>query len=81
MPMRKDSISERHRHRYEFNNQYRDTLSEKGLRIAGTNPERDLVEIVEILTTHGLLQYNSTLSSNLSPMQPTHCSLTLLPRP
>lgn len=43
-----DSISERHRHRYEFNNQYRDTLSEKGLRIAGTNPERDLVEIVEI---------------------------------
>ena len=44
----KDSISERHRHRYEFNNQYRDTLSEKGLRIAGTNPERNLVEIVEI---------------------------------
>lgn len=43
-----DSISERHRHRYEFNNQYRDILSEKGLRIAGTNPERDLVEIVEI---------------------------------
>ena len=43
-----DSISERHRHRYEFNNQYRDTLSEKGLRIAGTNPERNLVEIVEI---------------------------------
>lgn len=43
-----DSISERHRHRYEFNNQYRDTLSEKGMRIAGTNPERDLVEIVEI---------------------------------
>ena len=43
-----DSIYERHRHRYEFNNQYRDTLSEKGMRIAGTNPERDLVEIVEI---------------------------------
>lgn len=43
-----DSIYERHRHRYEFNNQYRDTLSQKGLRIAGTNPERDLVEIVEI---------------------------------
>lgn len=43
-----DSISERHRHRYEFNNHYRDRLSEKGLRIAGTNPERNLVEIVEI---------------------------------
>ncbi len=43
-----DSISERHRHRYEFNNHYRDRLSEKGLRIAGTNPECDLVEIVEI---------------------------------
>jgi len=41
-------IQERHRHRYEFNNAYRDHLKESGLRIAGINPERDLVEIVEI---------------------------------
>ncbi len=40
-------IEERHRHRYEFNNDYLDTLKEKGLVIAGTNPERGLVEIVE----------------------------------
>jgi len=44
----KKEISERHRHRFEFNNQYREALEEKGLRIAGLNPERDLVEIVEV---------------------------------
>lgn len=43
-----DRISERHRHRYEFNNQYRKQLEEAGLRIGGINPERDLVEIVEV---------------------------------
>lgn len=42
------NISERHRHRYEFNNKYRETLIQKGLSIAGVNPERDLVEIIEI---------------------------------
>ena len=41
-------ITERHRHRYEFNNKYRNTLREKGLRTAGICPGRDLVEIVEI---------------------------------
>ncbi len=41
-------ISERHRHRYEFNNAYRQQLTQKGLVIAGVNPERDLVEIIEI---------------------------------
>jgi len=41
-------IQERHRHRYEFNNAYRDQLKDAGLSIAGINPERDLVEIVEI---------------------------------
>jgi CTP synthase len=43
-----DRIQERHRHRYEFNNRYREELEKAGLRIAGINPERDLVEIVEI---------------------------------
>ncbi len=41
-------ISERHRHRYEFNNDYRQILEEKGLVIAGTSPSGKLVEIVEI---------------------------------
>jgi CTP synthase len=40
-------ISERHRHRYEFNNDFRKKLEEKGMVIAGVNPERNLVEIIE----------------------------------
>jgi CTP synthase len=41
-------ISERHRHRYEFNNEYRDQLVKAGLVIAGTTPDGQLVEIVEL---------------------------------
>jgi len=41
-------ISERHRHRYEFNNQYREPLSEKGLSLSGVSPDGNLVEIVEL---------------------------------
>jgi CTP synthase len=41
-------ISERHRHRFEFNNDYRDTFSASGMNLSGHNPERDLVEIVEL---------------------------------
>ena len=41
-------ISERHRHRYELNNTFRDILQQKGLKIAGINPAKDLVEIIEI---------------------------------
>ena len=41
-------ISERHRHRFEFNNDYRAKLEEKGLVISGTSPDNNLVEIVEI---------------------------------
>ncbi len=43
-----EEIVERHRHRYEFNNEYRDPLKEKGMVVAGVYPKRDLVEIVEI---------------------------------
>jgi CTP synthase len=41
-------ISERHRHRYEFNNDYRDLLASKGLRVTGVSPDNRLVEIVEV---------------------------------
>lgn len=41
-------ISERHRHRYEFNNDYREKLEQAGLIIAGTSPDNKLVEIIEI---------------------------------
>jgi len=41
-------ISERHRHRYEFNNEYRELIDKAGLKVVGINPESDLVEIVEL---------------------------------
>lgn len=41
-------ISERHRHRYEFNNAYREILTQHGLKISGLSPDRELVEIIEI---------------------------------
>ena len=44
----KKEISERHRHRYEFNNDYRERLEEAGLTVSGTSPDGNLVEIVEI---------------------------------
>jgi CTP synthase len=44
----KDEIAERHRHRYEFNNRYKDRLVKAGLVISGTSPDGELVEIVEL---------------------------------
>lgn len=41
-------IRERHRHRYEFNNEYREQLEESGMLVSGTSPDNNLVEIVEI---------------------------------
>lgn len=43
-------IYERHRHRYEFNNAYREIMAEKGLKFAGLSPDGKLVEIVELPT-------------------------------
>ncbi len=43
-----DEIWERHRHRYEFNNEYLDRFTAAGMVIAGRNPERNLVEIIEL---------------------------------
>ncbi|MBI4699262.1 MAG: CTP synthase, partial [Nitrospirae bacterium] len=41
-------ISERHRHRYEFNNAFMETLAKKGLKISGMSPDKQLVEIIEL---------------------------------
>jgi CTP synthase len=41
-------ISERHRHRYEFNNSYRDTFGAKGMMLSGLSPDGKLVEIIEL---------------------------------
>ena len=44
----KDEIEERHRHRYEFNNEYRKQMTDAGLIISGTSPDDKLVEAIEI---------------------------------
>ncbi len=44
----REEVSERHRHRYEFNNAYMRDFEEKGMVFSGINPERNLVEIVEV---------------------------------
>lgn len=46
-----DEIGERHRHRYEINNAYREALEAKGLKISGLSPDKTLVEMIE-LTDH-----------------------------
>ncbi len=43
-----ENISERHRHRYEFNNEYKARLEEKGLTVSGLSPDGELVEIIEL---------------------------------
>ena len=45
---KKDEIAERHRHRYEFNNDYRDRFEQNGMKISGTSPDNKLVECVEL---------------------------------
>lgn len=63
-------VSERHRHRYEFNNEYRKVLEEKGLKISGVSPDGKLVEAIE-LPNHPFFigtQYHPELQSRpLSP--------------
>jgi len=43
-----DVVSERHRHRYEFNNEYLEQLHKAGLQVSGVNPQQNLVEILEL---------------------------------
>jgi CTP synthase len=44
----KEEIEERHRHRYELNNHYKNKLTEKGLKAVGINPDNQLVEVIEL---------------------------------
>ncbi|MDP3974177.1 MAG: CTP synthase [Candidatus Daviesbacteria bacterium] len=44
----KKDISERHRHRYEFNNKFKDELEKKGFMVSGTTPDGKLVEVIEL---------------------------------
>ena len=43
-----EQISERHRHRFEYNNDYRERLEQAGLVVSGTSPDGNLVEMVEL---------------------------------
>jgi len=63
-------ISERHRHRYEFNNDYRAQLEEKGMVISGTSPDNNLVEIVEIAEHPWFLACQFHPEFKSKPMKP-----------
>jgi CTP synthase len=54
----KDIISERHRHRYEFNNDYMSMMENAGLVFSGMNPDAKLVEIIELKNHPFLLEFN-----------------------
>ena len=63
-------VSERHRHRYEVNNAYRDRLEAAGLKISGTSPDGSLVEFVE-LDTAGHPYYVATQAHPEFKSRPT----------
>jgi CTP synthase len=68
----KELIQERHRHRYEVNNNLRYKLVENGMKLTGINPDRDLVEIVE-LEDHPWfvgVQFHPELCSTVNNPQP-----------
>ncbi len=64
-----EEISERHRHRYEFNNQFKKLLEENGLIFSGTSPNGELIEIIEVKDHPWFLgcQFHPEFKSN--PMQ------------
>ena len=69
---RKKQVSERHRHRWEVNNRYRDRLEKNGMIISGVNEELNLVEIIE-LTNHPWYvagQFHPELKSRVSKAHP-----------
>ena len=65
-------ISERHRHRYEYNNLYRELLQEKGLTVSGTSPDGKLVETVELTdrTFYVGVQYHPEFKSRPNRAHP-----------
>ncbi len=69
-------ISERHRHRYEFNREYEAVLTGAGLRLTGTTPDATYVEIVELprRSTPGFSAASSTRSSSPSRWSRIRCS-------
>lgn len=68
----KSLITERHRHRYEFNDKYKKQIEEAGMRITGTNPKTGLAEIVEIPTHPWFVgvQFHPELKSTVATPHP-----------
>lgn len=66
------SINERHRHRYEFNNKYRKMFEAKGMIFSGINPDKDLVEIIELKNHPWFVacQFHPELKSRLTHAHP-----------
>ena len=67
-----EHIDERHRHRFEFNNQYRDLMKEKGLTISGTSPDDAIVEAVEVTSNrfHVGVQFHPEFKSRPNKPHP-----------
>ncbi|MCC7474232.1 MAG: CTP synthase [Pirellulales bacterium] len=65
-------VSERHRHRYEFNNRYREQFAAHGLRFSGTSPDGSLVEVIELPGHPWFLavQYHPEFKSKPTKAQP-----------
>jgi CTP synthase len=73
----KSNISERHRHRYEFNNVYRQQFTAHGMRFSGTSPDGSLVEVIE-LPEHPwfvAVQYHPEFKSKPTAPQPLFAGL------
>ncbi len=72
----KEIVSERHRHRYEFNDRFREQLENAGMRVVGENPESGLVEVVEIPALHWFVgtQYHPEYSSTVLHPHPLFLS-------
>jgi CTP synthase len=68
----KSLISERHRHRYEFNGKYLEDFEKEGMKAVGINPDNDLVEVVEIPTHPWFVgvQYHPELKSTVDAPHP-----------
>jgi CTP synthase len=67
-----DTITERHRHRWEFNNKYLEAFEKAGMIASGKNPDSGLVEVIE-LPTHPFfigVQYHPELKSTVENPQP-----------
>lgn len=68
-------ISERHRHRYEFNNEYRNILTKNGLTISGVSPNNKLVETVELTSRDFYVgvQFHPEFKSRPNKPHPLFC--------